>query len=68
VGWANVKATPIEIATVFADFDDYWTPFLGKTGAAPAYLATHSQSRCGRRYEAAWWRGFNAAPMTGRSR
>ena len=22
---------------VFADFDDYWTPFLGGQGPAPAY-------------------------------
>lgn len=40
VGSASVQATPIDIATILADFDDYWTPFLGKTGAAPAYLAT----------------------------
>ncbi|SER02365.1 hypothetical protein SAMN05216188_107109 [Lentzea xinjiangensis] len=26
--------------TVFRDFDDFWEPFLGRTGAAPAYLAT----------------------------
>jgi len=25
---------------VFRDFDDYWQPFLGKTGAAPTYLAS----------------------------
>jgi hypothetical protein len=24
---------------VFRDFADYWTPFLGRTGAAPTYLA-----------------------------
>jgi hypothetical protein len=28
---------------VFQDFDDYWTPFLGKTGAAPTYLASVSE-------------------------
>jgi SAM-dependent methyltransferase len=27
----------IEIATPFRDFDDYWTPFLGGQGIAPAY-------------------------------
>ena len=30
---------PIDVPTVFRDFDDYWQPFLGKQGAAPTYLA-----------------------------
>jgi hypothetical protein len=25
---------------VFADFDDYWTPFLGGAGSAPKYCAS----------------------------
>jgi SAM-dependent methyltransferase len=37
---SSVRVWPIEIATVFADFDDLWTPFLGGQGPAPAYLAT----------------------------
>jgi SAM-dependent methyltransferase len=36
--WISVR--PIEIPTVFRDFDDYWMPFLGKQGAAPTYLAS----------------------------
>lgn len=28
------------VPTVFRDFHDYWTPFLGRTGAAPTYLAS----------------------------
>lgn len=39
-GLASVSVRIIEIPTVFRDFDDYWTPFLGKQGAAPAYLAS----------------------------
>lgn len=39
VGLKSVTVHAIEIATVFQDFDDYWTPFLGRTGAAPTYLA-----------------------------
>ena len=35
-----VSCRAIEIPTVFRDFDDYWTPFLGKQGAAPTYLTT----------------------------
>ena len=31
----EVKA--IDIPTSFADFDDYWQPFLGGQGPAPAY-------------------------------
>jgi hypothetical protein len=30
----------LEIPTVFQDFEDYWMPFLGRTGAAPTYLAS----------------------------
>ena len=36
----SVAVRAIEIPTVFRDFADYWTPFLGKTGPAPAYLAS----------------------------
>lgn len=37
-GFTNVAFTSIEIATHFADFDDYWQPFLGGQGPAPTYL------------------------------
>ena len=31
----------IEVTTVFADFEDLWTPFLGRHRVlAPAYVAT----------------------------
>lgn len=39
-GLRGVAVTAIEVPTVFTDFDDYWRPFLGGQGAAPAYLAT----------------------------
>lgn len=39
-GFASVNVRPIEIPTVFADFDDLWLPFLGGTGGAPTYLAS----------------------------
>jgi len=38
-GLNSVSVRAIDIATVFQDFDDCWTPFLGKQGAAPTYLA-----------------------------
>jgi trans-aconitate methyltransferase len=40
VGLAKVDTKAIDVATLFADFDDYWGPFLGGSGPAPAYLAT----------------------------
>jgi len=36
-GLRDVATTPIDIPTTFADFDDYWQPFLGGQGPAPAY-------------------------------
>lgn len=41
-GLCSVAVRGIETPTVFADFDDYWRPFLGGQGAAPTYLATLS--------------------------
>jgi SAM-dependent methyltransferase len=38
-GLTDVVVDAIEIPTTFTDFDDYWRPFLGGQGAAPAYLA-----------------------------
>ena len=39
-GLTAVVVRAIDIPTVFRDFADYWTPFLGKQGAAPTYLAS----------------------------
>ena len=36
-GLVEVATHAIDVPTVFADFDDYWTPFLGGQGPAPAY-------------------------------
>lgn len=33
----QIDVTAIDIATPFASFDDYWRPFLGGQGPAPAY-------------------------------
>jgi SAM-dependent methyltransferase len=44
-GFGNIGTSVIEIPTVFADFDDLWTPFLGGQGAAPSYLATLDDAR-----------------------
>ena len=36
-GLADVAVQAIDVPTVFRDFDDYWAPFLGGQGVAPAY-------------------------------
>jgi SAM-dependent methyltransferase len=36
-GLEGVEVKPIDIPTTFANFDDYWRPFLGGQGPAPAY-------------------------------
>lgn len=36
----SIAVEALDIQTVFNDFDDYWGPFLGGTGAAPTFLAT----------------------------
>jgi ubiquinone/menaquinone biosynthesis C-methylase UbiE len=37
-GLKKVEAIPIEVKTIFKDFDDYWMPFLGNVGPAPSYV------------------------------
>jgi SAM-dependent methyltransferase len=36
-GLKNVAVRSIDVETVFTSFDDFWTPFLGGQGPAPAY-------------------------------
>jgi SAM-dependent methyltransferase len=36
-GLGDVESRAIDIPTTFRDFDDYWRPFLGGQGPAPAY-------------------------------
>ena len=36
-GLERIDVTPIDIPTPFTSFDDYWQPFLGGQGPAPAY-------------------------------
>jgi len=36
-GLTGIAVAPVDIPTRFADFDDYWEPFLGGQGPAPAY-------------------------------
>lgn len=45
IGLAKVETAFLDIETVFASFDDYWTPFLGGQGPAPGYLASLDQPK-----------------------
>ncbi|GAA4382270.1 class I SAM-dependent methyltransferase [Agromyces bauzanensis] len=47
-GLLDIATTGIEIPTVFADFDDYWTPFLGGQGPAPSYVMSLDETARGR--------------------
>jgi SAM-dependent methyltransferase len=44
-GLHDVAAWAIDIPTHFADFDDYWSPFLGGQGPAPSYAMSLEEPR-----------------------
>ncbi len=44
-GLGHVAVRAIEIPTLFGEFDDFWTPFLGGQGPAPSYVAGLSEER-----------------------
>jgi SAM-dependent methyltransferase len=39
-GLDAVETRAIDVPTVFSNFDDYWSPFLGGQGPAPSYVAS----------------------------
>jgi SAM-dependent methyltransferase len=44
-GLRDVEVRAIDVPTRFRDFDDYWTPFLGGQGPAPAYAMSLTDER-----------------------
>jgi SAM-dependent methyltransferase len=44
-GLRDVRVRAIDVPTRFADFDDYWQPFLGGQGPAPGYAASLDEDR-----------------------
>jgi SAM-dependent methyltransferase len=44
-GIRDVGVRPIDVPTVFQDFDDFWQPFLGGQGPAPTYVGTLDDAR-----------------------
>jgi SAM-dependent methyltransferase len=47
-GLQSVEVQAIDVPTVFRDFDDYWSPFLGGQGPAPGYAMTLSEGERGK--------------------
>lgn len=41
----SVETRAIDVPTVFKDFDDYWSPFLGGQAPAPGYCTSLSEDR-----------------------
>jgi SAM-dependent methyltransferase len=44
-GLARVATRAVDVPTRFRDFDDYWSPFLGGQGPAPAYATSLPEAR-----------------------
>jgi hypothetical protein len=44
-GLEAVATRPIDLPTVFRDFEDYWSPFLGGQGPAPGYAMSLTDDR-----------------------
>jgi len=44
-GLGAVETRAIDVPTVFRDFDDYWSPFLGGQGPAPGYAMSLAEDR-----------------------
>lgn len=44
-GLKDVMVREIEVPTVFRDFDDYWSPFMGGQGPASGYAVSLSEDR-----------------------
>ena len=44
-GLIQVDVRAIDAPTIFRDFDDYWSPFLGGQGPAPGYVMSLTDAR-----------------------
>jgi SAM-dependent methyltransferase len=44
-GLREIETRAIDVPTVFRDFDDYWTPFLGGMAPAPGYAMSLDERR-----------------------
>jgi SAM-dependent methyltransferase len=41
----DIEVRAIDVPTIFTNFDDYWSPFLGGQGPAPSYTMSLSEER-----------------------
>jgi SAM-dependent methyltransferase len=41
----DIAVRAVDVPTLFRDFDDYWSPFLGGQGPAPGYAMSLSEER-----------------------
>jgi SAM-dependent methyltransferase len=44
-GLQRVETRAVDAQTLFRDFDDFWSPFLGGQGPAPSYFAALGENR-----------------------
>jgi len=44
-GLRKVEVQAVDVPTIFKDFDDYWSPFLGGQGPAPGYVMSLSNEQ-----------------------
>jgi SAM-dependent methyltransferase len=44
-GLREIQNRAIDVPTVFRDFDDYWSPFLGGQGPAPGYCVSLPEAK-----------------------
>ena len=44
-GLEKVEVRSITVPTMFHDFDEFWTPFLGGQGPAPFYVRSQSEEQ-----------------------
>jgi hypothetical protein len=44
-GLSRAESCAIDIPTVFRDFEDYWSPFLGGQGPAPGYCVSLAEAK-----------------------
>ena len=44
-GVEDVAVRAVDVPTMFRDFDDYWSPYLGGQGPAPGYATSLSKER-----------------------
>jgi SAM-dependent methyltransferase len=44
-GLRQVETRALDVPTLFRNFDDYWSPFLGGQGPAPGYVMSLSEAR-----------------------